>query len=160
MKARLLVGIAALAAIAFAVAPAHAQSVSVCTFESQVVVSPGVTPTPSDGTFTTPEPGTITCTGAVEGTGTITYEGVTGPLGESCALDAFGSGTLNYVIGDHDVTGDFEFSRAGLAGAFDGETSEGTIAGAFEFQPAEGQDCATTPVTNATVTGQAVLLGY
>jgi len=160
MKRRMLLVGAALTAIAMVAAPAVAQDVSVCTFETQVEVTPGVSPTPGDGTFVTPEDGTITCTGAVEGTGTIGYEGVTGPLGQSCAADFAGSGTLHYVIGDHDVTGTFEFSRVAVGGGFNGDTTAGTIVGLFQFAPAEGQDCATTPVTNATVTGQAVLLGY
>ncbi|MGH2829735.1 MAG: hypothetical protein ACRDJM_04570 [Actinomycetota bacterium] len=157
---RILVGIAAVAAIATGLVPASAQGATVCTFESDVEISPGVTPEPTNATFRTPEPGTITCMGGIEGTGTIEYGGVTGIIGENCALDVQGSGTLTYTIGATTVTGTFEFTRVGLAGEFVADTSAGPLAGLFQFQPAEGQDCVTTPVTEAHVTGQAVVATY
>jgi hypothetical protein len=158
-RPHLILSVAALAIGALSFAPASAQ-VTTCNFTSQVLVSPGVSLTPSAGTFTTPEgqPGTITCEGDVNGTGTITYSGVTGALGESCALDFQGSGVLEYVIDGNSVTGDFTFTRAGLAGVFQSDTTAGPLVGIFQFAPKEGQDCATVPVTEATVTGNAVVL--
>lgn len=143
--------------------PANASTtVSVCTFESQVVITPGVEPTPHEGSFATPEPGTITCHGAIEGTGTVEYHGLTGTAGgESCAADLQGVGVLSYTFNDFTVSGDFSFSRLGVVGAFNGVGDNASrIDGTFQFLPKDGQDCATVPVTQATVKGQAVITGY
>ncbi len=156
---RMILALAVLTAIA-SVLPATAQGAAICTFEARVAIDPGVTPTPTPGTFTTIEPGTIECTGALEGSGPITFEGVTGSLagGESCALDVGGAGSLAFSAGADQVTGTFTFSRLAVAGGFEATTSVGPLAGVFEFEPAEGQDCVNTPITEAKVTGQAVVV--
>ncbi|GAC1411655.1 MAG: hypothetical protein NVSMB57_06670 [Actinomycetota bacterium] len=144
--------------------PANAAvAASVCTFESQVVINPAVSPTPHTGTFATPAPGTITCHGSIEGTGTIEYHGKTGTAagGESCALDAQGLGDINYTINGVARAGTFSFTRLGAGGQFNGTlTGGGDINGTFEFIPKDGQDCVNVPISQATVKGQAVISGY
>ena len=144
--------------------PAHAEvAASVCTFESQVVIDPAVSPTPHTGTFKTPAPGTITCHGSIEGTGTIEYHGQTGTAagGESCALDAQGIGKLNYTINGVTRHGTFSFTRVGAGGQFNGSFNDGgAINGSFQFFPKDGQDCVTVPISQATVKGQAAITGY
>lgn len=151
--------VVAAAVAAFAVAPAQAQEVSVCTLEADVEITPGVSLTPHTGTFRTPQPGTITCTGALEGSGSLAFEGHTGTLagGENCAFDIQGGGTLGFNIGNRLVGGTFEFSRTGVVGFFVATTDAGSMLGIFQFAAAEGQDCVNTPITRAHVTGQTTV---
>lgn len=170
-RIRIIVFAAALLALA-ATAQAQAQTAAACTFSTHVTLSPGVSTTPSTGTFTTGgQTGTIDCQGVIAGAmitgpGTVGYSGSygTGLLGPDDCAQGGGSGTFDYTIpttaGAYGVSGGFTFQRVALAGEFTGRAEgAGYFAGVFEFTPDEGQDCVNVPVTSASVTGQAVLAG-
>jgi hypothetical protein len=153
-----------------------ADSLAVCTFEANVHIDPGTSLTAASGTFTTRdaegslETGRIDCTGRINGVdivgpGSIGYEGTfgDGPLGADDCVHGNGSGTVAYTLPNSESTmsfsGTFDYVRAAVGGAFSGTVDYGSIAGSFLFQPGEGQDCAQTPVTEAKITGVAVIAG-
>jgi hypothetical protein len=142
-----------------------------CTLKLGVTLSPGISTKASAGTFNSTG-GTISCRGTVGGAsatgaaGGLSLSGTYGP-GDTCATGK-GGGTFTSTVptktGTLTVSGSFKLTRAGAAGTFNGTASDGTgntasITGGFTFQPASGQNCATKPVTSATVNGAAALAG-
>lgn len=150
--------------------PVRAQQGTRCTFEFEVILSPGLSMSGSSGTHGTSSPGTLTCNGLVNGkqptgTGTLGEEGRYGTKDpDTCASGGEGDGvdTLRVptAAGFETVVSQFTFTFGGklpthgglAAGEFEGNHFTGT----FEFTPTEG-DCITAPVTKAKVVGEGVI---
>jgi len=131
-----------------------------CTAEVDLTVAPGLSNSPSSGTWTTNgETGTITCTGRlggyeVTGPGTIGGHGrygVNDPA--SCrGGDADGpqffsiptSGGIQHIRNDHFVT----YGPLKGDGPYGGEFRGPRFSGTFQARPVEG-DCVTAPITKA-----------
>jgi hypothetical protein len=161
----------ALAVMAAGAGAAGKPTTAACTLTAKVTLSPGISQTPSGGTFNSTSGG-ITCRGTVAGasatgaSGSLSFSGNYGP-GDTCATGK-GTGTFSATVptksGTKSVTGSFKLTRAGAAGTFQGAVSDGAgdtanINGGFTFVPQNGGTCATKPVTSANVNGAASLKG-
>ena len=161
------IAIAAATAVAIAVAgpaaTAQADSQGICTWEATLEQSYGLTLTPHESTFHTPEPGSITCTGTVEGreldgTGWITFTGAT-----SDTWCGAGTGYVDVTAVIPDTSGRkfklrtrSNWSRVGLTGVISGAFRDGSpYRGPFEAQPLDG-DCHSEPVRHVTLRSQLV----
>ncbi len=128
---------------------AGAESVS-CTAEGDFTVTPGLSTSPTSGTFTTGgETGTLSCKGG--GKGTMGFDGKYGTKDpDSCGSGGEGTAKSVYKFSDgSEVTDDVEytsgpFEGGALGGSFKGARSSGT----FEVTSIEG-DCVTKPITKA-----------
>jgi hypothetical protein len=158
---------AAASLIGFGVLPqagASGTSNATCEVKTGVVLTPGITATPSKGTFVA-KGGTLSCqTGSSLGGHPITNSssvvisgvyGSNGP-GDNCAA---GSGSGKFVVKfpsrgtTYTASGTFTFVRVGVALAVKGTLAGATMGGVLDFTPPTSQNCATTPVTKATVDG-------
>lgn len=190
MRGKLRIGIIAISAVGLfgLLSPSPAGAAGTggsCAAKAGVTLSPGISSTPSSGTFASQAgTGTLACVGLfgnkqVAGPGVLTFSGKYGNLprldgkkGDDCDLGA-GSGTLKAtkipVVGGGTITvlGSFKFQRVGanvqISGTVtvkQGKTTLGTgsLTGDLAFAPTTG-NCAQTPVTAATVAGGAVANG-
>src|SRR5581483_276529 len=140
-----------------------------CTFEFDIVVSPGLTTSPSSGTFTSDgENGTITCAGPVNGHRTAGSGriGIDGRYGNekpySCRDDAQGEGTMRMTFptsdGTQTITNPFTYTDSAyqegrlFAGTFHGDR----MSGKFQAQPTDG-DCVSRPMTRFHIKGDGTL---
>lgn len=153
------------------VSPAHAASAS-CQISAHHTFSPGITPTSSAGAFTTRssgiygdlssplETGTISCSGGLTGSGTVGYES-TYPS-DDCLTGDGTTGTFTATIGGSPYFGSFSYTRVGVL-----VTANGTItglgytvapfAGTFTATPDSGQNCFSTAVTGASLSGSVTI---
>jgi hypothetical protein len=170
-KARILRVIVAAASIALALAPSAvraARTSAFCDVSSGVTLDPGITTTPSQGTFASRN-GSINCDGRirgkrVKGKGPLTFSGHYGTdNGDTCDRGA-GRGKLRASLpkrgGGHlRARGRFTFTRYGSTVFIRGSLSNrrgryARFEGTLNFQPTHG-DCVTTRVTRAHVSGSA-----
>jgi hypothetical protein len=125
--------------------PVAAESMS-CTAEGDFTINPGLSTTPSSGTFGS-DPGTLNCKGSK---GTMTFAGKYGTKDpDSCSSGGEGTSTNTYKFTDGTVTDEVEytygpFQGGALGGSFKGARSSGT----FEVTSIEG-DCVSKPLTHA-----------
>jgi hypothetical protein len=142
-----------------------------CTFEFEVVLSPGFSMSPSSGTHRSGAPGTLECKGLVNGqqptgTGTLGEEGRYGTKdGDTCTSGGEGDGvdTLRVptAAGFETVVSEFTFTFGDLStkgGVVSGKFEGTRFTGTFDFTPTQG-DCVTAPVTKARVFGEGVVHG-
>ncbi|HEX9711065.1 MAG TPA: hypothetical protein VGB52_00740 [Actinomycetota bacterium] len=161
--------ITALVILLVAAGPAGAQGEQTltCAFESRVALDPGVTLTPAQGTYQ--GDGVARCAGVydgerVDGSGSITYEGLggsSGPIaeqfgGDTCLLGS-GTGTVEVQIESVEGTAvaiqaQYDLVRIGVVGYATGDQ----LAATFQFIPDVGPDCVYTEIREATVRGQAL----
>jgi hypothetical protein len=152
-------------------APARAAAGTTCTFDIDVVASPGLSTSPSSGTVASKgEDGTSACNGPVNGhqpsrPGTVGFDGRYGTKdGDTCQSGGEGDGIFSFTIptsagAEHiknTETYDYGSFKAGapFSGTFKGDRMSGT----FEVQPIDG-DCASSPVTKFHVKGRGTLNG-
>lgn len=171
---RMLLAITALllSAPAIPAAPASgAGAGSQCTFENDVVASPGLSTNPSTGTITTNgETGTITCDGPVNGKqptgpGKVGSEGRYGTKDpDSCQTGGEGNAVMSITVptsaGAEHIKNTFTYDYGAFkAGApFSGTFTGDRMSGTFDVQPMDG-DCASKPVTKFHVKGKGTLSG-
>jgi hypothetical protein len=153
-------------------APASgASGATQCTFEHEVVASPGLSTSPTSGTITTNgETGTFACDGPVNGkqptgTGTSGSEGRYGTRGgDTCQSggegDAVRSMTIPTAGGPERIknTVTYEFGAFKAGAPFSARFTGDRMSGTMEVTPIDG-DCASKPVTRYRVTGKGTLKG-
>ncbi len=131
------------------VTPVAGQAESTCTGEHDFTLSPGLSNSPSSGTFTTDgETGTIDCQGEK---GTWGFAGAYGTKDPDTCTSG-GEGTVTHAVtladGKH-ITEDGTFTYgAAQSGVFGGSFETPHMSGDFEVTPTEG-DCVTAPITKA-----------
>jgi len=146
--------VAALMVAGWAVAvmtPVAADSTESCTGEGDFTLTPGLSTSPSSGTFTTGgETGTLSCKSGAKGN-----FGFSGKYGtkdpDSCSSGGEGTATDTWKFSNGTVPDDVEFLYGAfqggvLGGSFKGPRSSGT----FEVTSIEG-DCVSKPITKAHV---------
>jgi hypothetical protein len=160
-----------LSASATPAAPARGAAGTTCTFELDLVASPGLSTSPSSGPVASKgENGTSACDGPVNGKrpsgpGTVGFDGRYGTKdGATCQSGGEGDGILSFTIptsGGAEHIKNTETYEYGLfktgalfAGTFKGDRMSGT----FEVQPIYG-DCASRPVTKFHMKGKGTLYG-
>jgi hypothetical protein len=165
----LMMGAVGLLAAVVPVGPARAASGTTCRFEVDLLITPGLTTSPSSGTFTTQgEKGRMDCDGPVNGQrptgpGTIGADGRYGTQKAfSCKDDGNGEGVMSITMpragGSEHVTTNITYVHGALqggrllAGSFKSERYSGT----FEARPIEG-DCVSSPITRFRLTGQGTM---
>lgn len=178
-KGRILVAVAAVAALGMLLipaAPASAAAAGSCTVSGGVTLSTPLSTTPSSGTYNFTSNTTLTCVGVISsvgvaGAGFVTSPGVYGNgllatyLGPGDTCDhGSGNGTFSANIpkvggGTLLVTGAYDFIRLGTVVIIRGSANSSPLAGLFQFTPDVGQTCVTTSVTHANVSGQAFVAG-
>ena len=172
---RTIITVAAVAATLVPATSAAAETQGICTWEATLEQSYGLTLTPSESSFHTPEPGTITCNGTfegrkIDGTGTITFTGHT--TDTWCGA---GTGYVD-VVAELPVTTRQKgarrskkpkkyvmrtrshWRRVGLAGTIEGMVrgdASAVYRGPFEAQPLDG-NCKDEPVRHVTLRSQLV----
>jgi hypothetical protein len=157
-------GTAALAlAFLSLIAPSSAAARGECSFSIDFTASPGLTMTPSTGTYTSGGPtGTIICLGTIDGQqitgpGRLGFEGTYGEedRGNTCAAGT-GRGTLTIKVPTRDgvkrLSGHWRFEFLGAAATLTSRFFSGT----FTFLPTAG-DCLTAPVSSGMALGQGQL---
>ena len=167
----LAISLLLLSAPVISTTPASGASPTQCTFEHDVVASPGLSTSPSSGTVTTNgETGTFACDGPVNGkqptgSGTSGTEGRYGTNGaDTCQSGGEGDAVMSMTIptasGPEHITNTNTFAygafQAGapFAATFTGDRMSGTM----EVTPIDG-DCASKPVTRYHVKGKGTLNG-
>jgi hypothetical protein len=141
-------------AIPGASTPVAAESIS-CTAEGTFTANPGLSTTPSSGTFQS-EPATLDCKGVK---GTMTFAGKYGTKDpDSCSAGGEGISTNTYKFTDGTVTDEVDFTYGpfqggAMGGSFKGAKSSGT----FEVTGIEG-DCVSKPLTKANATFKNVVI--
>lgn len=165
----LMVGIASLLAAAMPTGRAVAAAGTPCSFEFDLVASPGLTTSPSSGTVTSNgETGTITCNGSVNGkqptgTGTSGFDGRYGTKRPfACQDEGQGEGVLSMTIprsgGAEHIANHMTYAHTGyregqlFSGTIDGDRMSGT----FEAWPTDG-DCVSKPMTGFHIKGRGTL---
>jgi len=134
--------------------PVAAESMS-CTAEGDFVANPGLSTTPSSGTFGS-DPGPLDCKGIK---GTMTFAGNYGTKDpDTCSSGGEGTSTNTYKFTDGTVTDEVEFTYGpfqggALGGSFKGARSSGT----FEVTSIEG-DCVTKPLSKAHASFKNVVI--
>ena len=140
-----------------------------CTFEYDVVASPGLSTSPSSGTITSNgETGTVDCKGPVNGqqptgVGTAGFEGRYGTNdADTCQSGGEGDGVISMTIPTangperirNNLTYDYGAVSAGTPFSikFEGDRMSGTL----EITPTQG-DCASKPITKGHVKGKGTL---
>jgi len=140
-----------------------------CRFEVDAALSPGLSRTPSSGTFTSGgETGTISCDGAVNGeqpagVGTLGTDGRYGLAGrgDSCSSDrGMGDGTIKFTVPtasgsqhvDDPFTMTYTLEGHRVEGKFTGQRFSGTV----EITAARG-DCFFDPITRVHLSGEGRL---
>ncbi len=142
-----------------------------CKFEFEMILSPGLSITPSSGTHRSGGPGTLECEGLVNGkqptgVGTLGEEGRYGTKdpdsctsgGEADGVDILRVPTANgfeTVVSEFTGTyGDVSTKGGVISGKFEGSRFSGTV----NFVPTQG-DCITAPVTKVHAFGEGILHG-
>lgn len=151
--------------------PASAASATQCTFEHEIVASPGLSTSPTSGTITTNgETGTFACDGPVNGqqptgTGTSGSEGRYGTKGaDTCQSGGEGEAVMSMTIptsgGAEHVkdTVAFEYGAFKAGAPFSATFKGDRMSGSMEVTPIDG-DCASKPVTRYLVKGKGTLKG-
>ena len=129
--------------------PVAAESMS-CTAEADFTATPGLSTSPSSGTYESDGPGTVDCKSG--GKGAITFAGKYGTKDpDSCSSGGEGAGTVTYKFADGSVDDNADvtygpFQGGALGGSFKGSRSSGT----FEVTAIEG-DCVSKPITKAHI---------
>ncbi len=151
--------------------PAGGAEGTPCSAEVDLTIAPGLSNTPSSGTWTTNgETGTITCTGRlggseITGPGTIGGHGRYGVNdpdtcrgGEADGPQFFSiptSGGIQHITNDHFST----YGPLEGGGVYGGEFHGPRFSGTFQARPVEG-DCVSAPITKAHFTIKAALSRY
>jgi hypothetical protein len=149
---------------------AESQSGTTCTFEFDVVATPGLSTEGSSGTVASNgNDGMAECNGPVNGKsptgpGSSGYDGYYGTADpDTCQDGGEGKGTFTLVIptadGDEtvaDAKNTFTYGTLKAGGIISGEFKGERISGTFQAAPTKG-DCASSPVTGFRVTGKGVL---
>ncbi len=134
-----------------------------CTTVLDVAFEPGLSVTPSKGTFKTVKPGAVECVGMlqgqqVSGPGSLSLTGNYGQssdAGDTCSL-VLGTGTYSLRLPTRQGT----VSETGRFAEVLGPTGEGSFSavsedrkwgGSFDFSPTQG-DCLLAPITAAQIT--------
>ncbi len=151
--------------------PASGASPTQCTFEHDVVASPGLSTSPSSGTVTTNgETGTFVCDGPVNGKqptgpGTSGTEGRYGTKGaDTCQSGGEGDAVMSMTIptasgAEHITnTGSFDYGAFKAGAPFSATFTGDRMSGTMEVTPIDG-DCASKPVTRYHVKGKGTLNG-
>ena len=158
MKKTVMIGASlalAFGALGAGVRPSGAESGTHCTFSAAPAdLKPGITYTPSSGTFVDPGGGTVECKGAVNGTGTYTDSGTYRDA--TCQNGGTGEGDPTFTIGSRTLTdhvhitfGKPSTNAKGIVhGDFEGQKFKGTI----EITPTKG-DCVINPLTQVKGVG-------
>jgi hypothetical protein len=124
-----------------------AETTMSCTGEADFSLSPGLSTSPSSGSFKTSQPGSVDCEGTK---GTIEFSGKYGTKDpDSCSSGGEGVATVIYKFADGTVTDDGEytygpFQGGALGGSYKGARTSDT----FEVTSLEG-DCVSKPITKA-----------
>lgn len=152
-------------------AASGANAATQCTFEHEVVASPGLSTSPTSGTITTNgETGNFACDGPVNGkqptgTGTSGSEGRYGTRGaDTCQSGGEGDAVMSMTIptsgGAEHITNSVTYEYGAFkAGAPFSATFKGDrMSGSMEVQPIDG-DCASKPVTRYRVKGKGTFNG-
>ena len=151
-----------------ATAPASAAGGTQCTFDTDVVASPGLNTSSSSGTVNSEKDGTFACDGPVNGKqptgpGTSNFAGRYGTKdGDTCQTGGEGDGIFTLTIPTSGGTERIKNTETYAYGAFKAGTAfSGTfqgdrMSGTFEVQPIDG-DCASKPVTKAHTNGKGTL---
>ncbi|HEU5447807.1 MAG TPA: hypothetical protein VFW57_02245 [Acidimicrobiia bacterium] len=129
--------------------PVVAESMS-CTAEGDLVITPGLSTSPSSGTYGTDQPGTLNCKGG--GKGTVEPAGKYGTKDpDTCSSGGEGAGKATFTFADGKTVVDDAieftygpFQGGALGGSWKGSRSSGT----FEVTSADG-DCVTRPISKA-----------
>ena len=162
-----LVGTALVSLGAMPLGQASGAAGTPCTFEYDEVISPGVSSSPTSGTFTSNgETGAITCNGPVNGrqpTGPGTF-GVEGHYGNEGGVTCQSGGDVDGVIaftiptstGGEQVTSHFTGRVGGLQDLFVARYEGDRMSGTSESVPRDG-DCVSRPVTKVHTKGKGVL---
>ena len=159
-----------LVAVGLRVAPAGADDSSTpCAFQVDVALSPGLSASPSSGTFRSEgESGTLDCRGNVDGqpatgAGTFGAEGRYGTRGDgdSCRSESGGGdGTAHLTVpvegGSRHVDDPFTLTYRIDEQSVVGEISGRRFTGTFDVTQAEG-DCLRHPITRIRVKGKGYL---
>jgi hypothetical protein len=168
LRMRTIVVLAAVLAATVAMMGAPAQAATtdaLCTAKADVKITPGISATPTKGTFASLPGGQINCVGQVNGVqvggpGTLSFSGSYGTVGagDTCNQGA-GKGSLTAKVkkvsgGLMKVLGTFSFTRAGADVIVTGKLGGATLRGDLAFIPTKG-NCETVKVTKATVAGAA-----
>ena len=140
--------------------PSQAQQATECTGRTTMRLVPGMSESPSSGTFNGRE-GTHECNGPILGeqeTGTSGHEmdgryGTNDP--DTCSRGGEGWGVAYHYVptknGTKTFRNIFTMEFGGISGGIVSGTFEGDyFSGTFSFKPLEG-DCVTSPVTKADV---------
>ena len=168
----LLIGVLLLSAPVIPTAPANGASAPThCTFEHEVVASPGLSTSPSSGTITTNgETGTFACDGPVSGKqptgpGKSGSEGRYGTKGaDTCQSGGEGDAVMSMTIptsgGPEHIKNTiiFEYGAFNAGAPFSGTFRGDRMSGTLEVTPIDG-DCASKPVTRYQVKGKGTLNG-
>lgn len=146
-----------------------ADSETPCTFEVNVTLSPGLSRSPSSGTFDTAgESGTLDCQGSVgdqpvTGRGTFGAEGRYGmdADGDDCqSREGRGEGTAHFTVpvegGSHHVDDPFTMTYRLTGRSVVGEITGERFTGTFDVTAANG-DCLRIPVTKIRLKGSGLL---
>jgi hypothetical protein len=162
-----IVGLMVLGALGTGALPSRAASGATCAAEAGVTLKPGISQTPTTGTFASKPGGVIACVGQINGVnvggkGTLSFSGTYGSGGGDTCSKGAGAGKISATVpkvggGSLRVSGSFTFTRAGSDVVVRGKVSGGTLAGDLQFLPAPGQTCFTVKVTSATVAGGAAV---
>ena len=148
--------------------PARAASGTACTFEDDVVASPGLTTQGSSGSVASEKEGKAACDGPVNGKqpsgpGTYSFKGRYGTKDpDTCQAGGEGDGVATWVIPTStgyervEVKLTYTYGAFKAGAPFSGEFKGDRMSGTFEVQPTDG-DCASKPVTKFHVKGKGTL---
>ncbi|HEV8624844.1 MAG TPA: hypothetical protein VG034_10345 [Acidimicrobiia bacterium] len=143
-------------AVAVGAVPSGAESGTHCTFQHVPDLKPGVSYTPTSGTFVDPGGGTVDCKGAVNGSGSYTDSGTYSNA--TCQSGGNAEGDPSFTIGGQTFTDHIRIvfgkepstNGKGIVHAtFEGDKVKGTI----ELTPTKG-DCISSPVTQIKGVGE------
>jgi hypothetical protein len=153
-----LAGIALVAGLLGPVDGAGAEPTT-CTFSASFTLSPGLSVTPTSGTFTSDgERGQITCGTATGSFGADGRYGTTDP--DACFASGEGEALQSWTTQLGHETNPITFTYGVLAagGAISGEFRGPRFSGTFEVTPTKG-DCVTAPVTEVSLRGKGTMQG-
>jgi len=152
--AAMTIGLGALGVVA--VTPSRADSGTHCNFQHVPNLNPGLSYQATNGTFTDPGGGTVTCNGGVSGSGSYTDSGT---VSGTCQGGGVAEGDPTFTIGGQTFTDHVKITfgqpstKGGIVHAdFEGSRTKGTI----ELTPTKG-DCVVNPVTQVKGVGEFIL---
>jgi hypothetical protein len=132
------------------------ESGSTCSFQHVPDLNPGLSYKPTSGKFIDPGGGTISCKGAVNGSGSYTDSGT---VEGTCQGGGTAEGDPTFTIGEQTFTDHIKIkfgepsTKGGIVHAtFEGAKTKGTI----ELTPTKG-DCIISPVTQVRGVGEFML---